>query len=148
MNIFENIFMYILIAIGFALICIAVFLIIKDIIEIHNKYESSVMESIREVGIFNLLMCVVGFFALIFMFYAITFTEKEFQRTTICNVEVNSDNTLYKYKVTKYDEIEYRDKQLNGEWKEGNQTIKKTEPEIIYTDDISEYNSSIKQKEK
>ena len=54
-----------------------------------------------------------------------------------------NDNTLYKYKVTKYDEIEYRIKRLNGEWKENSQRIEKTRPEVIYTDDISDFDVNV-----
>lgn len=40
-------------------------------------------------------------------------------------------------------EIEYRIKRLNGEWKENSQRIEKTRPEVIYTDDISDFDVNV-----
>lgn len=35
------------------------------------------------------------------------------------------------------------DKRLNGEWKENSQRIEKTRPEVIYTDDISDFDVNV-----
>lgn len=126
------------------------YLWISLIVKIHKAHKEngdSIKECISYINSECFIVIILLSLLFIISLFGIRAAGTEYLKTAVCNVEINNDNTLYKYKVTKYDEIEYRIKRLNGEWKEGSQTIKKTKPEIIYIDDISEYNSNIKQKE-
>lgn len=115
-----------------------IFIIVK-IFKTHKESGDSIKDCISYIDSY-FYMTIIGLnLALILSIFAIRVDGTEYQRTTVCNVEINNDNTLYKYKVTKYDEIEYRNKKLNGEWKENSQRVEKTRPKVIYTDDISDF---------
>ncbi len=127
--------------IGTTLLSLIIFwiIIIVEIIKDHKESGDSIKDCISNItGFFYMTIFALNL-VLILSIYAFIAIGTEYQRTTVCNVEINNDNTLYKYKVTKYDEIEYRNKKLNGEWKENSQRFEKTRPKVIYTDDVSDY---------
>lgn len=117
--------------------------IIVKIYKTHKEDGDSIKECISYINIGFFMLIILLSFLFIISIYAIRTAGTEYRKTAVCNVEINNDNTLYKYKVTKYDEIEYRIKRLNGEWKENSQRIEKTRPEVIYTDDISDFDVNV-----
>lgn len=118
--------------------------LIVKIHKVHKENGDSIKKCISYINSECYIVIILLSSLFIISLFAIRAAGAEYRKTTICNVEINNDNTLYKYKVTKYDEIEYRIKRLNGEWKENSQRIEKTRPEIIYTNDISDFDSKNK----
>lgn len=123
---------------AFILLLYSMISLIVMIYEDHKEKGASIKDCILNNTNFEYFMVnIVIIFVFILSMYITS--ETEYQRTTVFNIQINNDNTLYKYKVIKYDEIEYRIKRLNGEWKENSQRFEKTRPKVIYTDDVSDF---------